>query len=276
MPARPVYFPNLNALRFIGAFAVIIHHVEQNKFLFGLDSIWETKTIFNLGKVGVVLFFVLSGFLITCLLLQEKEARSRINIKEFYIKRILRIWPLYYLITVLAIFVLPYIGVFNVPELGLDYIREGFLPKILLYLLFLPNLAITTFGALPGASQLWSIGVEEQFYLVWPHIFKSGKTNKYLAMFAIIVAYFVIRKLSWLLPNSSDAETITVGFFYGLHFECMAVGGLFALVYHNQEQWLLKIFYNKYVQIGSIAAVVLLVAIAGKNMYSIVFAGFLA
>lgn len=277
MSNRPVYFPNLNALRFIGAFAVIIHHIEQNKFLFGFESIWNTRGIFNMGKVGVALFFVLSGFLITSLLLKEREATSSINIKEFYIKRILRIWPLYYLIAALAIFVLPRLGIFAVPEMGLDYVQEGFTIKVILYLIFLPNLAMTMYGALPGANQLWSIGVEEQFYIVWPHIFKSNR-NKYLFMFGIIVAYFIFRKMSWLLPNHSDAESITVGFFYGLHFECMAVGGLFSLVYHNRQNFvegmLLSLFYNKYIQVLSIAAILVLTAVAGKNTYMFIYACF--
>jgi peptidoglycan/LPS O-acetylase OafA/YrhL len=84
--------------------------------------------------------------------------------------------------------------------------------------------------------------------------------------------------MAWLLPNHSNAESITVGFFYGLHFECMAVGGLAALVYQNRKNFLegmlLQLFYNKYIYMTSIAAILVLVSLAGKDMYMIVYAGF--
>jgi peptidoglycan/LPS O-acetylase OafA/YrhL len=79
-----VYFPNLNGLRFFAAFSVMLYH------FFG-------EGLIN-GHYGVVLFFVLSGFLITYLLFEEKEKFGKIEIKKFYFRRILRIWPLYYLV----------------------------------------------------------------------------------------------------------------------------------------------------------------------------------
>ena len=91
---KKIYFPNLNGLRFIAAFMVIVHHVEQFKSLFGLENVFhESPFISIVGKLGVVLFFVLSGFLITYLLLVEEEVTGTISIKSFYIRRFLRIWP---------------------------------------------------------------------------------------------------------------------------------------------------------------------------------------
>src|SRR3954471_16382358 len=112
---KVIYFPNLNGLRFIAALLVIIHHTEQIKDLFGLNSHWKNYHIWILGKLGVTLFFVLSGFLITYLLLTEKKEFNTIFIKNFYIRRILRIWPLYYLVTILSFFVLPHISFLNIP-----------------------------------------------------------------------------------------------------------------------------------------------------------------
>jgi peptidoglycan/LPS O-acetylase OafA/YrhL len=63
-----IYFPNLNGLRFIAAFMVIIHHLEQIKFVLGLKNYWDNSFVLVIGKLGVILFFVLSGFLITYLL----------------------------------------------------------------------------------------------------------------------------------------------------------------------------------------------------------------
>ena len=98
---KKVYFPNINGLRFIAALLVIIHHTEQIKDILGLSNYWSTPIIRSIGGLGVLLFFVLSGFLITFLLLDEESTTGTISIKKFYIRRILRIWPLYYLILIL-------------------------------------------------------------------------------------------------------------------------------------------------------------------------------
>ena len=73
MSRHRVYFPNLNALRFFAEMLVVIHHTEQIKSLFGMTNIWtKNGVIHEIGKLGVYLFFVLSGFLITYLLFKEK------------------------------------------------------------------------------------------------------------------------------------------------------------------------------------------------------------
>src|ERR1700679_371071 len=111
-----LYFPNLNGLRFIAALAVIIHHAEAFRWIFGLPNAWRTvPAIGHLGDFGVVLFFVLSGFLITYLLLEEERVHGRIEVGRFYVRRALRIWPLYYLFVALALFALPYLSFFGVP-----------------------------------------------------------------------------------------------------------------------------------------------------------------
>ena len=136
MSKTRVYFPGLNGLRFFAAVAVIFTHIELIKKFLGYGShwldleklsystpleavfrreiSWVTPFISNSGPIGVVFFFVLSGFLITYLLFVEKETTGVIRIKEFYMRRILRIWPLYFLIFILGFFVLPNISLFDV------------------------------------------------------------------------------------------------------------------------------------------------------------------
>mgnify|MGYP000751166612 CR=1 FL=1 len=98
--ASPIYFKGFNGVRFIAASAVIVHHIEEYKavYLFGRDDLWARPFVYQLGRLGVALFFVLSGFLITYLLLAEKQKTGTIAIRKFYIRRVLRIWPLYFLI----------------------------------------------------------------------------------------------------------------------------------------------------------------------------------
>ena len=143
MEERRTYFPGINSLRFFAAMAVVLTHVELvKKLLFHLCELWlktedwivgnAWQSIFREGPLkpiswlspfvtfggyfGVIFFFVLSGFLITYLLLQEKEESGDIAISKFYVRRILRIWPIYYLVIVLGFFVLPHIPWFEVPS----------------------------------------------------------------------------------------------------------------------------------------------------------------
>ena len=105
-----VYFPGLNGIRFLAALAVMICHMEMTKHWFHEPNIYTVSFVGGvLGDIGVILFFVLSGFLITYLLLQEQQDLGTIKIKQFYIRRILRIWPLYYMVILLGLFVLPFL-----------------------------------------------------------------------------------------------------------------------------------------------------------------------
>jgi peptidoglycan/LPS O-acetylase OafA/YrhL len=100
-----VYFPSLNGLRFIAAFMVFLLHFAKQNWGENFDYNPEDNFIYKsvLGDVGVTLFFVLSGFLITYLLLTEQARTSTINIGKFYLRRILRIWPLYFLMILITI-----------------------------------------------------------------------------------------------------------------------------------------------------------------------------
>ena len=109
-----IYFQNLNGLRFFAALLVIIHHIEQMKNSLGLENNWNLPVVLVIGKLGVILFFVLSGFLITYLLLEEERYTQTISIKDFYMRRILRIWPLYFLILLISFFVLTYVPFFYI------------------------------------------------------------------------------------------------------------------------------------------------------------------
>ncbi|MBF0511066.1 MAG: acyltransferase [Candidatus Omnitrophica bacterium] len=97
-----VHFPGLNGLRFISAVIVVIHHLEKSCIV-SPNRYYARVFLENAGYTAVTFFFVISGFLITYLLLVEKQ-RFGINIKYFYIRRILRIWPLYYFIIFLSFF----------------------------------------------------------------------------------------------------------------------------------------------------------------------------
>ncbi|MBS1655131.1 MAG: acyltransferase, partial [Bacteroidetes bacterium] len=167
-----VYFPNLNGLRAIGALIVMIGHIEFLKRFWHVPSYdWFPIP----GKIGVTLFFALSGFLITSLLLQELKQTKKVSLRKFYIRRILRIWPLYYTIVFLGILILNNIGFLKMPVYS-DHVYQNLsLTNILILLFILPN--FTNFY-IPFADQKWSIVIEEQFYLVQPLIIKIFKRRR--------------------------------------------------------------------------------------------------
>lgn len=246
---KKIYFPNLNGLRFIAAFLVIVHHIEQFKKNLDLHNFYyELPFIPIIGQLGVILFFVLSGFLITYLLLAEEEVTGTISIKDFYIRRLLRIWPLYYLIVILSFFILPFIPFLEVGDYG-SHLFDSYNIKVLLFFLFLPNLAIIAFPPVPFASQAWSVGVEEQFYLLWPLLMKKSK-YKLRLLFGIIVLYFLVKfgiNVYAKLFGVTKWTTLLYGFVGRFSIDCMAIGGVLAYWLYKKND-ILELLYSKYTQ----------------------------
>jgi len=167
-----IYFLNLDIVRFWAAYMVVLFHIfygwQANwgfpKFM--VDSsgnlhYWAKfveNAIHNLS-FGVDIFFLLSGFLITYLLLAEKQKTEGISIYRFYMRRLLRIWPLYFLTLSLA----PLLAYFFQEPMPVN-----FLP----HLFFVGNFEIITNGFSSAATNhLWSICIEEHFYFVFPLLF---------------------------------------------------------------------------------------------------------
>ncbi len=246
MKKQKIYFPNLNGLRFIAALLVIIHHIEQFKSIYKIENYFVSIPFIGIvGKLGVVLFFVLSGFLITYLLLAEENSFKKISIKKFYFRRILRIWPLYFLIIILAFFVFPNIEIFKFTGFSKDVIYSNLVMKLILYAIFFPNLVISLFGVVPYASHTWSIGTEEQFYLVWPVIIKHIKKHRILLMIGIIIFYlviklYIIKSFGSYIPYSN----LISAYLYYFPIDCMAIGGLYSILIFQKSKYLKYIIRN--------------------------------
>jgi len=143
------YFNALDGLRAVSVVAVIWHHTAGA----GMDG------LLGRGDLGVDFFFAISGFLITTLLVREYAAKGRINLPQFYLRRTLRIFPLYYAV-IAAYCVLTMALQRGTPE-GQEFI--GNLPAFLTYT---SNWFVTDHGATFFLA--WSLATEEQFYLLWP------------------------------------------------------------------------------------------------------------
>ena len=174
MKNKIAYFNSLDGLRSIACILVILAHTfsafRDTKITSQSYISIIIKTFLSLGGEGVSLFFVLSGFLITYLLLKEYNNKNSINLKHFYIRRTLRIWPLFYAVVVYSLFIYPLIASFA----GINHIQNG---DILMNLVFLNNfdlLQLVENGKTGFNQQLqitWSVAIEEQFYLIWPLVF---------------------------------------------------------------------------------------------------------
>ena len=246
----------------MAALAVIITHVELLKMEMGFTHNWNNVFIFNLGGMGVYFFFVLSGFLITYLLLAEKKKKNTIAVKKFYIRRILRIWPLYYLVCVLAFFVFPHINFLEISYLK-GSLEQGYWVKLFLFVFMLPNLALAMYKPVPHAGQLWSIGVEEQFYIIWPLIVKySKKPIKAIVYLSIVI---LLAKASLLFMSikfpSSKLLEITKLFFAMSKIECMTIGAVGAYFLFNKNNNIVNVISSKWVLLLSIIGAFFLIYI---------------
>lgn len=274
-----LFFPNLNGVRFIAAFWVIVHHIEQFKEKFGYDNqLFYTRFIRLIGPLSVFLFFVLSGFLITSLLLVEKERTKTINIKSFYMRRVLRIWPLYYLTVFLGLFVLPHISYLNISG-ETELIQVDFSEKLILYLLILPNIVSGVFKHIPYLSQNWSIGVEEQFYYFWPWVVKQTKTSRLLIVMLIFFGIFYItRSLTVLYMPETGLWKYLNEFIKSLRITCMILGAIGAyFTYFQLNSRLVQFIFRKSFQVLLYGTLILMltfgVYLPGVNqeVYALIF-----
>ena len=163
------HFGNLDGLRFICITAVIWHHAP------GKGHLTDISILFARGHTGVDFFFVLSGFLITTLLLREETAKGRFSLRGFYWRRFLRIIPVYYLVVSFA-------AVYAIIVKGYTDQLE-ILPY---YYLFLSNfLRGEDIGFL---SVTWSLAVEEQYYLLWPALLLLVPRRWIVTVLVVLIA----------------------------------------------------------------------------------------
>lgn len=218
------FFPNLTGLRFIGAFMVFIFHA----FTLGregwgdfMQAPWfrAIYAIIGKGHLGVMLFFVLSGFLITYLMLNEARQQGKINLFYFISRRILRVWPLYFLITVFGFFIFPHL------PFGLTTVHE--LWRFLLFLSNIDEIIVGMNDSINFLTATWSVSVEEQFYLSWAVlivIFGFRKVNAFWIFFpAVIVAVLVFRYCNLGNDRLLYYHTLSV-------ISDLAIGGILALL----------------------------------------------
>lgn len=230
-----IFFPNLDGLRFISFFVVFIYHAHLSIFSYLKDSDPGVYNVIEFicrhGNLGVNFFFVLSGFLITYLLIKEKEFTGRIHVPNFYVRRILRIWPLYYLCVVVG-----FIGFAILKQMSGEPVVENANPWY--YIFFGANFDIMhTWPDKPDAlllSVLWSVAVEEQFYLTWPLILSIVPLRHFRLVFPAIMLFSLVFRS---MHTGNNDHEFAIRYFHTFSvIGDMALGGLLAYLvsYENR------------------------------------------
>jgi peptidoglycan/LPS O-acetylase OafA/YrhL len=211
-------FDSLDGLRAISVVAVVWQHTAAKSF--------AGTPLATIGGEGVTLFFAISGFLITTLLLRERDRHGAIDLRAFYLRRTLRIFPIYYS-TLVAYVVLVWLLERN-SEAGQEFFRN--LPYFLTY-------TTNWFVELEGRTIFyfsWSLAAEEQFYLVWPPLLAWLATRKRaLAFIVVVVAVLVIHQLA--LSITGDWQN---GIKWMKRFPlAIVMGAGFALLVHERTSF---------------------------------------
>jgi len=232
------YRPELDILRFFAFFGIFLSHsLPLDPAIYSRYQLphWfgqSMEVIAAFGRFGITLFFVLSGYLITTLLLRERWTKGDVDLRAFYFRRALRIWPLYFLVLFLAL-ILPWGG--RLP-----------IPYFLGYVLLVGNWLTTIWGAPASwASILWTIAMVQQFYLFWPLVIKffSRNARLYVAISMVLLAvvarlYLAVGALSsyTVYPDTiAELDSIGVGILCALALKGsvpeLAIGKRLLLVY---------------------------------------------
>ncbi len=211
--------PSLDGLRAVSICMVVIGHCS--KTITGLsNSAYMFLGFVGAGRLGVSIFFVISGFLITTLLVREQLSTHTISLKDFYIRRAFRIFPGFYAYWLVA-FVLALLGYIHVS-------RSDLISAAMYIWNYVPRNIDTWF-----LGHTWSLSVEEQFYLLWPLILKlSGPKRGKWAALAVVVTAPLIRLGSYFLLPSTRPR---IGMMLHTRADSLMIGALLALICLNED-----------------------------------------
>ena len=178
----PRFMPAIDGLRALSIFGVLMLHFGWMPV--GRQGLLEKLhlcSVFQYGWVGVDIFFAISGFLITGILLDSKDSPH--YFLNFYARRALRIWPIYYAVVLFVFVIYPLVS----PD-GTFVHKGGWLP----YLVYTQN--FTNFSAIPLLAVSWTLAIEEQFYITWPLIvFAYDRKTLQRVVILLLVASPLIR-----------------------------------------------------------------------------------
>jgi peptidoglycan/LPS O-acetylase OafA/YrhL len=219
--------PVLDGIRGIAILLVMLLHFTPPVEGSGSAAARVLQKVAHLGWAGVDLFFVLSGFLITRILLASRQSPT--YFRTFYLRRVLRIFPLYYLVLAFFAFGAPAISFFD--RAGLAELQRDQAWLWLYGQNVLMSIRDSWVFDVPTIklSHFWSLAVEEHFYLVWPAVVLLCRERQLLKVCAgIIAGAFLLRIVLWYLAGPIAPYVLTL-----CRADSLAMGGLLALVHRH-------------------------------------------
>jgi len=218
------YRPDIDGLRAIAVISVIFYHA---------DNSFNNLKILPGGFIGVDIFFVISGFLITSIILKELNETGTFSFKNFYLRRVKRIIPVLLLVFITTF---PFIWLFFIPTSFLDFSKS-----LISSLFFLSNYHFYFSGELYDAESsllkplmhTWSLSIEEQYYIIFPLIltivFKFFRKN----LFKVFVLLFLISFVSMIFTFQKNESLAFFSFF--ARFWELILGGITAILYYKKK-----------------------------------------
>lgn len=250
MSTSRFHFKYLDILRFVAAFMVVLGHgfqawrthyiefkstpEEYQSFIDGNFRILD-DFMSNMG-LGVEIFFLISGFLITLILIKEKQIYGNISIKNFFIRRALRIWPLYFVLIAIAPFLVEFV---SRPQP--DYWSNIF---------FYCNFEKIHSGFNYPFAHFWSIAIEEQFYVIWPFIIAYTPIKYLKYVFATIIAVSITSRCIFLGYHNAESYIYLHTF---SRMDTLVIGGWIALAFFNNK---IKFAIPKWVSLLSLSIII--------------------
>ena len=218
--------PYLDGFRAIAILSVIFYHIGGQYHYYILDRIFD-------GQLGVTLFFVISGFLITLLLLREHDRNNQISIVDFYKRRFLRIFPAYYSYLIIMC------GLYFMHVINFPYF----------YWIGAFTYSICYFPDIPRAwflAHTWSLAVEEHFYLLWPIIILIFTPKK---AYKILIGFLILTPIIRIFVLHITHSTISVQFYSITQMGSIAIGCLLAFCVYSPSFANIKDVLVKYPKI---------------------------
>jgi peptidoglycan/LPS O-acetylase OafA/YrhL len=248
------YLIQIDALRGLAVIAVMLHHFSPS-----LLNLFPPNFI-NLGNSAVRFFFVLSGFLITRILLKTKENLVTGSLTEifsatkiFYIRRALRIFPIFYMVLLIITY------------LNLEGARAGFW----WHFTYLSNNYFSALGEFDGyTAHFWTLAVEEQFYLVWPWVVSCCPLKDLRLIIWLMPALSVIFR--YLLISQSNEVPLSSAILTLSCLDSLALGSILAVYHHSDEHERLNKTLKLCLLIGLFMVMALGILFINKQSYSLI------
>lgn len=253
-------FDNLDSIRTIAFFGTFLAHAfpSEDPSMLNNSIIKFANYFRELFSFGVPVFFVLSGFLISFLMLKEQETPTSFSIKNFYIRRVLRIWPVYYATIIFGFFIFPLLRKVILHE------PTSETASLLNYIFYLSNFDQIYKNALPfgvGLGPTWSVSVEEQFYLIWPIFLLLFPKKMFIYPILILMSLSLIFTPILNLPSKHTLFC----------FIYLTSGALFAYLSFYYKEFITKIVsISSFWFVLSVVAIILLIQFGLNNPFAII------